>query len=64
MATPADTELITTQQVADELMVHPKTVNNWLRAGELEGVRAGRLWRISRSALDRYLRRHQEKALP
>jgi excisionase family DNA binding protein len=61
----ANTEaLLSVQRVASELDVHPKTVSNWLRAGTLEGVRAGRLWRIPRSALERFLHRHQDQGQP
>ena len=35
-----------TEQVAERIVVSPKTIRDWLRMGKLKGVRAGRLWRI------------------
>lgn len=53
--------LLSIKTVAEELSVHPKTVTVWLRAGVLQGVKAGRLWRVPRSELERYLLRHREQ---
>jgi excisionase family DNA binding protein len=44
-----DDELLTLYQVAELLYAHPETVNQWLRRGQLRGVRVGdgkRGWRI------------------
>jgi len=42
--------------VAEVLKVNPRTVNRMLERGELRGVKAGRLWRMSQEALNAYLR--------
>ena len=38
-------------EVAVQLDVCQRTVYNWLRGGELEGIRRGRMWRIPSSAI-------------
>ena len=40
------------RQAAELLKVHPNTIRNWLKAGELPGKKIGRLWRISAAAVD------------
>ena len=47
--------LLTVEDVADRLQVHPQTVRMWIRRGCLKGVRAGRLLRVSPAALDAFL---------
>lgn len=41
--------------VAERLGVTPKTVRQWLRDGELIGIKLGREWRIDAGDLDRML---------
>jgi len=59
---PRDT-LLTVQQVADQLNVHPDTVRQWIRSGELEAIdlggRAG--FRVSETALDKFIRERKIK---
>jgi excisionase family DNA binding protein len=47
--------LLTVDDVARELRVHPRTVHRWLHAGELQGHRVGPHWRIRRRDLTAYL---------
>jgi excisionase family DNA binding protein len=51
------------QEVADQLDVHPDTVRQWIRSGELEAIdlggRAG--FRISESALQKFMRERKVK---
>jgi len=54
-----DNKLLTAQQVADYLQVDFRTVYALLRSGKLQGVKVGRVWRISRAALDEFLNREQ-----
>ncbi|MFZ5823874.1 MAG: helix-turn-helix domain-containing protein [Bacillota bacterium] len=46
-------EYLTPEQVAERFQVTAKTVRDWLRTGELVGVKLGRSWRIKESDLDR-----------
>ena len=50
--------MLTVRQVAERLQVHIITVQRWLRAGKLRGVRLGGTkagWRIPESELRRLL---------
>lgn len=49
--------VLTVEEVAERLRVHPETVRIYLRKGDLEGVnRGGRAgWRINDAALERFL---------
>jgi excisionase family DNA binding protein len=48
-------DVLTIEEAAHELKVQPKTVREWLRTGRLEGIKAGRLWRIRREEWERFL---------
>lgn len=48
-------KLLTPEEVADRLTVKAKTVREWLKTGKLQGVKAGRLWRVSEGALRSFL---------
>jgi excisionase family DNA binding protein len=48
-------ELLTVQEVADELRLTFRTVYRYLRECQLRGQKLGRTWRISRSDLTTYL---------
>lgn len=56
--------MFTVQEVADQLNVHPDTVRQWIRSGELEAIdlggRAG--FRISESALQKFI--HERRVRP
>ena len=45
---------LTVQQVADELGVHAETVRRRLKSGELEGVKVGDVWMVTRNALTKF----------
>ena len=53
--TQATAPYLTTEQVAAVLQVEQRTVAQWLRTGQLKGVKMGRLWRVPPSALDEFL---------
>ena len=55
-STPAsDDPWLTIQQVSDELKLHPATLRAWVKSGRLAAVRAGRTWRVRRSAVEQAL---------
>lgn len=58
--------LLTTEEVAERLRVHPETVKRHLRDGTLEGFKASRRsgWRISEAALEKYYARFGSDAQP
>ena len=51
-------KLLTTKAVAERLEVAPDTVRIWLRKGMLKGVKVGggRLWRISETEIDEFIK--------
>jgi len=50
-----DIDLLTVEQAAGKLQVRPETVRDWLRAGRLKGVKAGRQWRVRARDLESFL---------
>jgi excisionase family DNA binding protein len=48
----AEDVLLTPAQVAARLQVTERTVCDWLKNGGLRGVKLGRIWRVSPSALE------------
>jgi excisionase family DNA binding protein len=46
---------LTVEEVAEELRVHPETVRQWIREGELDAFDTGRGYRISRKDLDDFI---------
>ncbi len=57
-------KLLTPDAVAERLAVSPATVRIWLRKGILKGVKVGggKLWRISESAIDEFIKGGQGNA--
>ena len=53
-----DEQLFTVQQIAERLQVHENTVLNWLKRGDLRGIKLGGTkagWRIRASEVERFL---------
>ncbi len=48
-------ELLTCEEAAAYLRVHPRTVGRLLKEGRLPGVKVGRQWRLRRADLDAHL---------
>lgn len=50
-------EMLTVQQVAEYLQVHPETVRKWLRERRMRGVNVGGKggWRVRRGDLERFI---------
>ena len=57
-------QLFTTDEAAELLKVHPETVRNWIRRGDLAAIRVGRNWRIKRPDLERIAERGSEEVQP
>jgi excisionase family DNA binding protein len=55
----SEQEFLTIEEVAARLRVKPDTVRAWLRQGRLQGVKAGRLWRIRPQAVEAFIRTTQ-----
>jgi len=52
---PDLTEFFTTQQAAQKLGFHVKTIPGMMRDKELDGIRFGRAWLVSRKSVQEYL---------
>ncbi len=50
-----DHPLLTCEEAATYLRLHPRTVGRLLTAGKLPGVKVGSQWRLRRADLDAYL---------
>ena len=48
-------ELLTCEEAAEYLRIHPRTVGRLLNEGKLPGVKVGRQWRLRRADLDAHL---------
>ena len=46
---------LTPQEVSDLLQVSVYTVRRWIKQGELPAYKVGRLWRINKHDLNRWL---------
>ena len=47
--------IMTTQDVAKYLKLHPITINKFAREGTIPGVRIGRVWRFDKETIDRWI---------
>ena len=50
---------LTVEEVSEELRVHPETVRQWIREGELDAFDTGRGYRISRKDLDDFIQKRK-----
>ncbi len=50
-------DFFTIQQVMSLLQVSDETVYRYIRSDKLKAIRVGGLWRVSREALDEFLRK-------
>lgn len=56
-----DPGLVSVREVADQLGVHPETIRRLIHDGRLDAVRVGRVLRVHREAVDRFLARQRVK---
>jgi excisionase family DNA binding protein len=54
-----DEELLTVDDAAKKVKVHPETIRGWIRSGELPAVDIGGKYRIYPEDLDAFLRRRK-----
>ena len=61
--TMARDQLLTVEEVADQLSVHIETVRRWIRSGELQAVDLGGPagYRIALSELDRFIQERKTR---
>lgn len=51
-------KFLTVEQVAEMLQVHWQTVLNYIKSGKLDAVRLGKGYRISKKALDKFIKKN------
>ncbi len=54
-ATTSGEQYLTPEQIASMLQITERTVYRWLDAGQLRGVKLGRLWRIKPTDYEAFL---------
>ena len=52
---PSFEQLLGTDEAAALLKIHPKTLQRLARAGEIQGLQIGKLWRFRASDLNRWV---------
>ncbi len=56
---------LTREEVGKYLRVHPRTVDRWIKDGNLKGYKLGggktSLWRIPESEVKKFLKKHASK---
>ena len=55
--------LLTVEDVAKRLQVHPEVVRRYLRSGELRGIQIGGRWRIAEEDLAAFIEDQRGKAV-
>lgn len=58
---PSHLRFFTSAEIAALLKMHPQVINRKLQAGEIEGYKLGKDWRISEAQLLSYLDRHSNQ---
>jgi excisionase family DNA binding protein len=48
-------ELLTVEEIANELKLHPQTIRTWIRTGRLPAKKYGRVYRLRRTDVDAVL---------
>ncbi len=51
--------LLTPEEVAYRLNVPERTVLRWLRSGYLQGIKAGKEWRVEPAELEEFIQRQK-----
>jgi excisionase family DNA binding protein len=59
--TPSSLKFFTSTEVADILKMNPQVITRKLQAGEIEGYKLGKDWRVSEAQLMQFLERHSNQ---
>jgi excisionase family DNA binding protein len=60
--TPPRQEILTVDEIAEELRLTPQTIRNWIKSGLLRAILVKHVYRIKRDDLDAMLSREQGKS--
>lgn len=53
--------MLTAEEVAEKLKLHPNTVRKYARWGKLPAVKSGRVWRIEEKDLEDFIRARKQE---
>ncbi|RPI99571.1 MAG: DNA-binding protein [Deltaproteobacteria bacterium] len=56
--------LLTPKEAAKYVAVAPRTIKEWLRRGDLTGVKVKNLWRIRGSDLEKFIQKGSQELSP
>ena len=51
-------QILTCDQVAKMLQLHPLTVLRYIKEGKIKGIKLGRVYRIRESEIEKFLQKH------
>lgn len=54
-------EVLTAEEVAEYLRIHPYTLRRLARAGKLPGFKIGGQWRFDKKQIDKFMNRIEKK---
>ena len=54
--------MLTPEEVAEKLRVHPNTVRDYLKQGILPGIKLGRAWRVEEKDLEAFIKERKQGA--
>ena len=54
-------EFLTVSEVAKRLKLHPETIARYIRQGELQALKFGRVWRMEKKEVDKFIEATKQK---
>lgn len=54
-------EFLTVREVAKRLKLHPETIARYIRQGELPALKFGRVWRMEKEEVDKFIEAIKQK---
>ena len=54
-------EFLTVSEVAKRLKLHPETIARYIRQGELPALKFGRVWRMEKKEIDKFIEAIKQK---
>jgi len=52
-------QMLTPIQIARRLNLHPNTIRDFLKTGQIKAVKLGKVWRVEEEDLEQFLRDHR-----
>lgn len=54
-------EFLTVSEVAKRLKLHPETIARYIRQGELQALKFGRVWRMKKKEVNKFIEAIKQK---